>query len=213
MPISCLVFDFDGIIMESVDIKSRAFAKLTASYGQEAQDRMLMYNRMHGGVSRFVKFRWFFDEIIGRAITDEELKEWGDNFESLCLEEVKNCPLVPGIQETLAAWHNKLPMYVCSGAPQFELDLVLKIRNLQHYFVSIHGAPPGKQKLLQDIVVNSKCQAEEVLMIGDSSTDLYAAEGVGTQFYGRGKYFAGGTWPWAEDLCELNNWIMEQNSI
>ncbi len=212
MPIACLIFDFDGIIMESVNIKANAFAKLTAPYGAQAQDRMLMYNKIHGGVSRFIKFRWFFDEIIGREITDAELNDWGTRFEELCIEEVKNCPLVPGIQETLNKWYNKLPMYVCSGAPQAELEIVLKLRNLQHYFVKIYGFPPHKEKTLRQIMLDSKYQAEHMLMIGDSYTDLNAAEAVGTQFYGRGKDFMGGAWPWAEDLCGLNGWIEEQNS-
>ncbi len=213
MPITCLIFDFDGIIIESVDIKANAFANLCAPYGQEAVDRMLMYNQIHGGVSRYIKFRWFFDEIIGREITELEFKQWSNRFENLCLEEVKHCPLVPGIEQTLNKWHNKLPMYICSGAPQAELELVTSLRNLKHYFVEIHGYPPIKEKLLYQIMLNSKCQAEQMLMIGDSSTDLLAAEAVGTQFYGRGQLFMGGRHPWAEDLTYLNDWIEMQNSI
>ncbi len=212
MSITCLVFDCDGIIIESVDIKSKAFAALAAPYGQEAQDRMLMYNKMHGGINRVVKFRWFFDEIVGRPITQAELDEWNKNFVMLCIEEVKKCPLVPGIEQTLAKWHHKLPMYVCSGAPQEELEILLNLRKLNHYFVGIHGSPPGKEELLRRIAIHSKCPQDSILMIGDSPTDMLAAEAVGTQFYGRGAEFQGGIWPWAHDLLELNAWINKQSS-
>ncbi len=210
MSINCLVFDFDGIILESVDVKAKAFASLTAPYGQEAQDLMLMYNKVHGGISRIVKFRWFFDEIVGRPITDVELEDWCQRFLELCLEEVKKCPLVPGIEQTLNMWHNKLPMYVCSGAPQDELVALLNLRELSQYFISIHGSPPAKEALLRRVAIDSKCPTDSILMIGDSPTDMLAAEAVGTQFYGRGVDFQGGVWPWAHDLLELNSWIIKQ---
>ncbi len=210
MPISCLVFDFDGIILESVDVKAKAFASLTAPYGQEAQDLMLMYNKLHGGISRVVKFRWFFDEIVGRSITETELEQWCQRFLELCLEEVKISPLVPGIEQTLKMWHNKLPLYVCSGAPQKELEMLLNLRGLSHYFVGIHGSPPAKEELLRSIAIHSKLPNDSILMIGDSPTDMLAAEAVGTQFYGRGADFKGSMWPWAHDLMELNSWIGNQ---
>ncbi len=212
MPITCLIFDYDGIILESVHIKTNAFKKLTEPYGKEAQDRMLMYHKIHGGISRYTKFRWFFSEVLGRDISKEEFADWSTRFEDMCTDAIKNCPLVAGVEQTLKAWHNKLPMYVCSGAPQAELETVLKLKGLEHYFVSIHGSPPAKEELLRSIVAKTDHIPDEVLMIGDSSTDLLAAEAVGTKFYGRGRDFQGGIWPWAEDLYELNNWIETQNS-
>ncbi len=207
MPITCLVFDCDGIIFESVDIKSKAFAALAAPYGQEAQERFALYNALNGGVSRVIKFQWFFNEILDKEISPEELKQWSNRFVELCVQEIKNCPLVPGIEDTLNKWYNKLPMYVCSGAPQDELEFLLQQRNLAHYFVSIHGYPPRKDILLRNIAISSKCINDEILMIGDSSTDMYAAEEVGTQFYGRGVEFKSDGCPWDYDLRNLNAWI------
>ena len=42
MPITCLVFDCDGVILESVPTKTRAFGRIAEPYGHEARDRMLM---------------------------------------------------------------------------------------------------------------------------------------------------------------------------
>ena len=44
-------------------------------------------------------------------------------------------------------------------------------------------------------------------MIGDSSTDQYAAEAVGTLFYGRGDYFKNSGYPWYQDLTRLNEYL------
>lgn len=209
MALTCLVFDCDGVILESVPVKTRAFGRIVESYGDEARDRMLMYHKVHGGVSRYKKFEWFFREVLGREITPEESADWGQRYAELAFEEVCRCHLVPGIQEVLDTWKGKLPMYVCSGAPHEELLQVLTGRKLDHYFVSIHGSPPAKAELLRQIVLGARVDPADVLMVGDASTDWQAAEAVGTQFYGRGEEVKGGPWPWGEDLTGLNDWIRE----
>ncbi len=209
MPISTLVLDCDGVILESMDIKTEAFAEMGRPYGQEASDRLKLHHIMHGGINRKVKFAWFFEEILGKTMTEADYEEWNTRFEALTFGLIKTCPLVPGIEEVLQTWHGKLPIYVCSGAPQAELDYFLPERGLAKYFTEICGAPPSKTPLLENIIRKAKADPAEVLMVGDASTDMFAAEACGTLFYGRGKYFAGGTWPWGEDLTGLNAWIKE----
>ena len=207
MALTCLVFDCDGIILESVPVKTRAFARITEPYGDEARDRMVMYHKVHGGVSRYKKFEWFFREVLGREITSEESAAWGRRYAELAFEEVCRCDLVPGIQEVLDRWKGRLPLYVCSGAPHEELLQVLEGRGLDHYFVKIYGSPPAKTELLHQIVREAGVDPAETLMVGDSPTDWQAAEAVGTLFYGRGEEVQGGPWPWGEDLKGLDAWI------
>ena len=210
MPLTCLVFDCDGVILESVPVKTRAFERLVEGYGNEARDRMLMYHKVHGGVSRYKKFEWFFREVLGREITPQELEEWGQRFADIAYEEVCRCELVPGIQDVLDTWKGKLPLYVCSGAPHEELVQMLKGRGLDSYFTAIYGSPPAKAQLLANIVREARVDPADTLMVGDAPTDWQAAEAVGTRFYGRGEDVKGGAWPWGEDLTGLNAWIAEQ---
>ncbi len=212
MAISTLVLDCDGVILESMDIKKQAFAELVRPYGQEAVDRMVMFHMRYGGVNRREKFSWFFEEVLGKTITAVELEQWSARFEDLALESVKNCALVPGVEDVLRQWSGKIPIYVASGAPQEELRHILKLRNLDAYFTGIYGAPPHKSAVLQAIITQAKADPAEVLMVGDASTDMLAAETCGTLFYGRGKEFRGGIWPWGTDLCELNAWITAYNN-
>ncbi len=208
MPLTCLVFDCDGVILDSVPSKTNAFARLAEPYGAEARDRFVLYHMMHGGVSRYRKFAWFFEEVLGKAITPEESKAWGERFQDYCLDEVKRCPLIPGIAEVLETWHGKIPMCVCSGSPTEELSSILELRKLAHYFKLIKGSPPAKEKVLAEIVKELRLDPADVLMVGDASTDRDAAEANGTQFYGRGDVLKNdGTFPWEENLTGLNAWI------
>lgn len=210
MSIKCLVFDCDGVLLDSVDVKTNAFGKLAEPWGEEAKDRMTLYHRLHGGVSRYLKFEWFFREYLHREITPSEKEEWADKFRQYSLEAVRSCPLIPGALEVLQTWHKKIPLYVCTGAPAEEVSMILQERNLSQFFSAIYGSPPIKSKLLDFIVhQDAKILPEEVVMIGDASTDREAAEAVNTQFYGVGPDLRGGNFPWSMTLEPLNNWIRE----
>lgn len=208
MPLKCLVFDCDGVLLDSVPVKTRAFARLAEPYGKEAMDRFVMYHTVHGGVSRYRKFDWFFREVLGREIAPAESKAWGDKFVEYALDEVRKCEMIPGALATLQAWQGKLPMYVCSGAPREELETILKERGLAHYFEGIYGSPPAKGELLKEIIRSQpELIADETLMVGDAITDVDASRAAGALFYGVGPELKGGDFPWSEDLTPLNAWI------
>lgn len=207
MSLQCLVFDCDGVILDSVPVKTRAFGRLMEPFGPEARDRFLMYHKVHGGVSRYKKFEWFYEDVLGKTITPDESEGLGNRFAEYVLDELRRCELIPGIQETLDSWRGKLPMFVCSGAPHEEVLAVLRERKLDGYFDAIHGSPPAKAVLLAQIVNTQKLDPADVLMVGDAPTDRDAAETVGTLFYGVGPELKGGSFPWGEDLTGLNSWI------
>lgn len=210
MPLKCLVFDCDGVLLDSVPVKTRAFARLAEPYGPEARDRFVMFHAVHGGVSRYRKFEWFFREVLGRDITPEESSAWGKKFSEYALDEVRKCEMIPGALETLKKWQDRLPMYVCSGTPAEELGLVITERGLASFFNGIYGTPPAKAQLLQQIIREQPLiTPDEALMVGDSITDFDAAEQAGCLFYGVGPELKGGTFPWSPDLRRLNEWICE----
>ena len=208
MPLKCLVFDCDGVILDSVPTKTKAFARLAEPYGEEARDRFVMFHKTHGGVSRYRKFAWFFQEVLGKEITEEESQEWGRRFSEYSLDEIKKCPLIEGVEDVLTSWKGKLPMCVCSGTPTEELVQVLTLRRLDGFFDVILGSPPAKAEVLANIVRDLKQDPADVLMVGDASTDRDAAEKNGTLFYGCGPELKNdGLFPWGETLTGLNAWI------
>ena len=75
MALSLIVFDCDGVILESVDAKTKAFAQVAEPLGAEARDRLVLYHTLHGGVSRREKFAWLYREVFHREITHEEMED------------------------------------------------------------------------------------------------------------------------------------------
>ena len=104
----CLAFDCDGVLLDSVPVKTRAFARIAEPYGAEARDRFVMYHTVHGGVSRYKKFEWFYREVLGREITPEESAELGRKFAEYALDEVRRCPMIAGAEDGLRGWKGVL---------------------------------------------------------------------------------------------------------
>lgn len=210
-PILQVVFDCDGVLLESANIKTLAFEKVVSPFSKEAQKLFLDYHNMHFGVSRMAKFEWFCTEVLQSQDADMP-KKLASNFAAIVQEELLNCPIIEGVLESLKALHNKMPLYVCSGTPKEELISILTKRELAKYFTGIYGTPPEKAILLQNLVDKSGIPAQNTLMIGDAQTDLDAANIVGTQFYGIGEYFEGMDVMSAADLHELDTLILNKNS-
>ncbi len=207
MALHLLVFDCDGVILEAMDVKSEAFTRLGEAFGQEAMDRMRDFHSMNGGVNRLEKFRWMYDTFVGREPTERELQELSRRFVELALDRVRSSPLVPGIMDVLDRWKGRVPLAVCSGAPEQELREILELRGLAPYFDTISGAPPAKAIRLNQIVIDARIDPADAVMVGDAFADMEAATFAGTRFYGRGSRFAGSPWPWHDDMTRLNDWL------
>lgn len=207
MPLSLVIFDCDGVLLENMDVKAAAFRRIGDNFSREMGDRLAMYHALRGGVSRFEKFDWLYRMTLGRSPTDEEAAALNERFVQYALEAVAVSPLVKGAREALERWKGRKPLYVASGAPQKELEFILEKRGLAHYFDGIYGYPPAKTELLRQILADSGLPARETVMIGDSRYDLQAAEEAGTLFYGRGEFFRDGQYPWHDDLTKLNEYL------
>jgi len=205
MPIDVIVFDCDGVLLDSVDVKTRAFAALFAEHGPEASAFIVDYHLAHGGVSRYVKFAHFYRERLGREITPEESKALDKRFTAACLDALLRSPMIPGAREFLDANPEGRPLYVCSGAPELELAFIFDHMGLTGYFRGIYGSPPPKAENLARIVEECGAPRDAVLMVGDSGTDLEAALKVGTRFLGVGEFPA--PHDWLPDLRGLAGYL------
>ncbi len=184
MKIEQIVFDCDGVLLDSVGIKTKAFSQLAEKFGSDIQAQFVAYHQANGGVSRVEKFKWLYHVLLRKEATEVELANMAAEFAHIIKIEMQKCPMVNGALEFLEAWHTKMPLYVCSGTPQVELQNILQQRRLDIYFQGVYGTPPEKAVLLQTIVEKSHILPEATLMVGDAITDFEAAQKNCTHFYG-----------------------------
>lgn len=198
MKLAAIVFDFDGVLVESVDVKTKAFAELYREFGDAVVAKVVAYHLLHGGLSRFEKFRHFHREFLGRELMPEAEQVLGQRFSCLVEDAVVASSWVPGAREFLDAYHRRLPLYVASGTPDDELKRILLRRGAAGYFRAAYGSPRRKGEILRHIIADGCFDPAQVLMVGDAMTDLEGAREAGTRFLGRVQ--AGLESPFPEDV-------------
>lgn len=180
-----IVFDFDGVILESGDVKTDAFVELFAEHGAEVQERVRAHHLENLGVSRFKKFSWIYENVLRAPLSDDGSKALGDKFSALALDKVLTSPFVPGAREALIALAAKYPLFVASGTPQNELDMIVDRRELRSLFREVHGTPSEKPEIINGIMQRYSFVQAEVLFIGDGTSDHKAAVATGVEFLAR----------------------------
>ncbi|MDD5437468.1 MAG: HAD hydrolase-like protein, partial [Candidatus Omnitrophica bacterium] len=80
-----IIFDFDGVLVESVDLKTGAFAKLFAAEGEDVVRKVVEYHLGNTGVSRFDKFRYIYKNILNRELSEEKFADLGRDFADLVM--------------------------------------------------------------------------------------------------------------------------------
>lgn len=182
--ISAIVFDFDGVILESADVKTEAFCDLYAEHGSDVVAQVRAHHMANLGISRFKKFAWIAENIFGSSLDDTGLRTMGTRFSDLALAKVLAAPFVPGAEAALVALKG-LPMFVASGTPHDELAMIVEKRNLRASFHEVHGTPREKPEIVRDLLDRHQLVADEVLFVGDGMSDYESACAVGTQFLAR----------------------------
>lgn len=179
-----IVFDFDGVLVESVDVKTRAFAALYDPHGTDVVEQVVAWHLAHGGVSRYEKFRHFHRAFLGRTLAPAEETELGERFSALVEEAVIVADWVPGAREFLEGWHARVPLFVASGTPEEELVRIIERRGMTRFFSGVAGAPRRKGAILRDFLERSGVSPDRLLMVGDAMTDYDGATEAGVPFLG-----------------------------
>ena len=178
-------FDFDGVIVDSHDVKTRAFAALYVEDHPHIVEAVMAYHNLHGGMSRYKKFDYFERVLLEREPTPERLAELGDRFADAVVEAVVASPEIPGASELLRALGERAtPCYVASGTPEEELKQIVERRRLERYFRAVRGSPGEKAEILAELSALYRHDASRCVMVGDAMTDYAAAQSAGMAFLG-----------------------------
>jgi HAD superfamily hydrolase (TIGR01549 family) len=181
-----IIFDFDGVVVESGKIKTQAFADLYREYGQGIVAQVVQFHTQNGGMSRYRKFRHFQQHFLNRSpLTEAEEKQLDIRFSELVVEAVIAADPVPGAIELIRQQAGKIPLFVASGTPETELKVIVERRGLSPYFTEVRGAPALKKTIIAEILSAYSLKPEAVLMIGDAMADLEGAQANNTAFLGR----------------------------
>ena len=183
-PPQAIFFDFDGVILESLDVKAAAMAALFADRPEHVA-AIVRYHLEHPGVSRYDKFRHYFAEYFREPLTDAVMAQLDRRFSELVWEGAIRCPFVPGAEEFLSSWGDRLPLFTVSAAPQDEVERIVRARGLQPRFRSVSGSPKSKKAHLERLLAEHSLEPARCLFVGDAQADFDAASFHGIPFVQR----------------------------
>lgn len=179
---SAYIFDFDGVIKDSVKVKSEAFVQLYASEGKEFQRKVEEYHLTNGGISRYVKFK-VWNEWLGRSTSEDAIEELAKNFAQLVISNVVASPFINGAMDALKSASANALTFLATGTPDDEINQILSQLSLVELFHEVHGSSRKKTTIVNDILKRFDLTPSEVLFIGDAQTDYNAALDTGLDFY------------------------------
>jgi phosphoglycolate phosphatase-like HAD superfamily hydrolase len=179
-----IIFDFDGVILDSADIKLRAYTTVYKDEDPAKLRKLVEHAQLHGGVTRRIKFEHYERELFGRSGDAETVDALCRRYSEIVFDAVLRCPFIEGAQQLLEHAAGKVAMHVVSGTPHDELRHIIEARGLSHFFHTICGAPAEKRIAFDTIVKDEGCDRSRVLAVGDSMTEYEAARDAGIGFLG-----------------------------
>lgn len=177
-----IFFDFDGVLVESVSVKSEAFRKLYEFAGNDISDKVVEYHLANGGVSRFDKIKYYHREFLGIELSDKEVLVWAEKFSSLALSGVLESPEIDGAHSFLKENYGKYRFWVITGTPTTEIKEILEKKEWASFFLGAYGSPEKKKHWTEYLINTAGLNRRETLFIGDAPTDLEAANHSGLNF-------------------------------
>jgi phosphoglycolate phosphatase-like HAD superfamily hydrolase len=179
--LTTLVFDCDGVILNSNRIKTDAFRSVALRYGPDVAEALVQFHVQHGGVSRYRKFKHLLVNILGNVGGEKEVQTLASAYGECVYNELLQCDIAPGLHELRKATADQAWMVV-SGGDEAELRSVFAARGLDTLFDrGIHGSPATKDVILQRELSSANLMLP-ALFVGDSRYDHEAAQRAGLQF-------------------------------
>lgn len=166
-----IVFDFDGVILNSNKIKEKAIKSISEKYlNHSKSNEFTRYFIENNGMPRELKILKFFNKKTAKVILDE--------YNNLLKEELTHAKFT-NCFEILLEKLNKINIkpFILSGGDSIEIIKLLKIRNKLDYFSKVYGGPNTKSENLKSMKLEGK-----TLFIGDSEIDYQTAKRFNLDF-------------------------------
>ena len=203
-----LIFDCDGVILNSNKIKTQAFYDVAKVYGHKPAQILKDYHVQNGGISRYKKFEHLLTNILQKPVETQELKKLLSNFSKEVKKALLTCEVAKNIKELRNKTKNTKWLIV-SGGDQSELREIFGRRGLSNYFDGgIFGSPDDKDAILKNETKNRNIIGKS-LFLGDSMYDYQAANTAKMDFIFISKWTE--VKDWKKWICE--NEITNFNNI
>lgn len=196
---SALIFDMDGLMIDSERLYFAAEREMAAFYGKEIRDEQLWPLMGRKPIESLRLLR----EILGIGMPPEELLAWRNR---LMLEKMRrDLGAMPGLIEILDAFHGRLKLAVGTGAQREFLDIALDTLRIRPYFDVLQTADAVERGKPDPEIYLLTCRRlrlppGECIVLEDARNGVLAGKAAGCRViavpndYTRGQDFSAADW-------------------
>lgn len=196
--IEAIIFDLDGVIVESEEVWDRVRRRFTEAHG--GSWRQDSSPHMQGLSTR--EWAHYLTAELGVRLTDDEAAD--QVIEEMKRDYDRNLPLVPGAAAAVRRLSASWPLAVASGSPRSLIDAVLEgasIRGAFRVLVSCDEVAAGKPA--PDVYLEAarrlNVSAERCAVVEDSSNGIKSAVAAGPRSLPSQitcTHLTNRSWPW-----------------
>lgn len=182
---SVILWDFDGVILDSNNIRTNGFRHIFKNYDQDYVNKLIDFHVRNGGLSRYEKIDYFFNDILGEKLTLLEKNNHLGRFTNYCKKKLCDKKLL--IQDSLEFIeknYKNFKFHLVSASDEKELIYITSRLEITDYFISIHGSPDTKTININNILNDNNYKRANCCLVGDSINDKQAALNNKISFFG-----------------------------
>ena len=178
-----IIFDFDGVILDTLPIKASAFASLFPGISSSTSEKIRTHHFLNGGISRLQKIPLYASWAGLPSLSDDELSSYSAQFSSTVSRYIRTAPSLPGVVEYIKLFHTKQQLYIASASSIGDLNEILPHLGIINCFRRVYGSPPSKIESLCSLLDSNKLEPSSCCFIGDSVSDLEVAQHLNLDFF------------------------------
>jgi len=180
-----ILFDFDGVILDSMPIRDYGFKEIFKDFDDGLVNKLLEYHNQNGGLSRYVKIKYFYNKLLKQEISEDKIINYADNFSKIMkIKLVDKRYLIADTLKFIKESYKKYNLHIVSGSDEKELQYLCKELGIDSFFQSVNGSPTHKNILVENVLATNRYIESETILIGDSVNDYDAATENNLVFYG-----------------------------
>jgi phosphoglycolate phosphatase len=185
--IKVVVFDFDGVILDTSFIKSSVFQDVFKKY-PIFYERMWSFHLENKGTSRRVQFDYLVRNLLEEKgdVASKHIEKLMSQYKESVVFRLLKAQYIEGAYKAILYSSKKYTTYIVSNAPTSELHLILENKKIGKYFKDIFSSETGinKSQALNQIINREETSPECLLFIGDTYKDQMSAKESSVKFAG-----------------------------
>ena len=180
-----MVFDFDGVIIDSAEVKIDEYRNLFSQFtkNETTLNEIINIYKNSAGIPRETTLKKVFKVVLDKTISNQEVEDLSLDFSKRIFQRLETIEPLKGVLEYLTI-HREVNKYIISGAPNSDVSYLTKKLKLSKYFKSIKGGPLNKKNEMINIRKLTNVKAQEIVYFGDQKNDCIAAKSAGVGFIG-----------------------------